>query len=206
MVDTRADVEASLHGVSGAAEVPIEVDRHREDPARVEASSSNRLTSLVERAVQNDREAFGELYGLFHAKVFRLARFHLNGSAEDAVAETFLRAWVALPRYRNTGAPFSAWLYGIARHVVADERKALRRVEPRSELPDRPTEPQEDDRLMLAMAIQRLPRLDRRLIELKFLMGLTNAEVAAALGKSVGAINAQQWRALRKLRASIGEI
>jgi RNA polymerase sigma factor (sigma-70 family) len=90
--------------------------------------------------------------------------------------------------------------------VVADERKRQRRLEPRSVLPDDPVEPRQDDRLMLAMAIERLPRHDRRLVELKFLMGLTNAEVAAALGKTVGAINAQQWRALRKLRGIIGEV
>lgn len=169
------------------------------------STSSDPVMLLVERALESDRQAFGELYRLFHGSVFRLARFYLNGAAEDAVAETFLRAWTSLPRFRNTGAPFSAWLYGIARHVVADERKALRRVEPRPHLPDRATEMPEDDRLMLAMAIERLPRLYRRLIELKFLMGLTNAEVSAALGKSVGAINALQWRAIRKLRGMIGE-
>jgi DNA-directed RNA polymerase specialized sigma24 family protein len=37
-------------------------------------------------------------------------------------------------------------------------------------------------------------------IEAKFLVGLTNAELAAALGKSTGAINALQWRGLRALQ------
>jgi RNA polymerase sigma-70 factor, ECF subfamily len=183
-------------------------------PARVPDARSQKLSAvpaadqvavLVERARQSDKDAFGQLYRLFHRSVFRLARFHLDGAAEDVVAETFLRAWTALPRYRNTRAPFVAWLYGIARHVVADERAAQRRVEPRAEVPDRPTDPDQDDRLALAMAIERLPRVHRRVIELKFLIGLTNAEVAAALGKSVGAVNTQQWRALRTLRAMMGE-
>ena len=53
---------------------------------------------------------------------------------------------MALPdTYRNTGAPFVAWLYGIARHVVADERAARRRVEPRAEPPDQSTNPGPDD-------------------------------------------------------------
>jgi RNA polymerase sigma-70 factor, ECF subfamily len=161
---------------------------------------------LVERARRNDREAFGELYRRYHGAVFRLARFHLGTGAEDIAAETFLRAWVALPRYRNTGAPFVAWLYGIARHVVADERAARRRVEPRAEPPNEATNPGsdervgQDDRLALAMAISRLPEEQRRVVELKFLIGLTNAEVAAAFGKSIGAINAMQWRALRTMR------
>jgi RNA polymerase sigma-70 factor, ECF subfamily len=184
---------------------PVGVRAARPEKPSAPVALADHVSALVERARQSDKEAFGRLYQLYHGRVFRLARFHLDGAAEDVVAETFLRAWVALPRYRNTGAPFVAWLYGIARHVVADERAAQRRVEPRAEVPDRPTDPDQDDRLALAMAIERLPRVHRRVIELKFLIGLTNAEVAAALGKSVGAINTQQWRALRSLRAMMGE-
>ncbi len=172
---------------------------------RGDTATAEPIASLVERARQSDRDAFGELYRLYHPPVFRLAQFYLGGAAEDAVAETFLRAWIALPRYRFTDAPFVAWLYGIARHVVADERADLRRVEPRSELPDRATEPPHHDRLALALAMKKLSRSDRRVIELKYLIGLTNAEVATAVGKSVGAINTQQWRALRSLRRLIGD-
>jgi DNA-directed RNA polymerase specialized sigma24 family protein len=42
-------------------------------------------------------------------------------------------------------------------------------------------------------------------VELKFLMGATNAEVAATLGKSVDAVNAKQWRALAALRKTLEE-
>jgi RNA polymerase sigma-70 factor, ECF subfamily len=192
--------------VRAAGAIPIGAVKDGKVP--VESSrplESGEVPSLVQRAQENDRDAFGELYRLFHARVFRLARFYLDSSAEDAVAETFLRAWNALPRYRDTGAPFVAWLYGIARHVVADERLRRRRIEPRPEVPDQPIDLPDDDRLALAMAIQRLPEEDRRVIELKFLIGLTNAEVAAALGKSPGAINTQQWRALRSLRRLIEE-
>jgi RNA polymerase sigma-70 factor, ECF subfamily len=157
----------------------------------------------VERAKEGDREAFGDLYRLYQPPVFRLARAHLREGAEDAVAETFLRAWKALPRYRDTGAPFLAWLYGIARHVIADEFRRRARVEPRSDLPDRGVEWAVDERLSLAEAIRRLPGEQRQVVELKFLMGATNAEVAATLGKSEGAVNAKQWRALTALRTML---
>ena len=169
------------------------------------------IPRLVERAQRNDCDAFGDLYRLYHGAVFRLARFHLGPGAEDVAAETFLRAWVALPRYRNTGAPFVAWLYGIARHVVADELASRRRVEPRAEPPDDSTNPGPDerlgqeDRLALAMAVARLPQEQRRVVELKFLIGLSNAEVAKAFGKTIGAINAMQWRAIRTLRRMLAD-
>ena len=166
------------------------------------------VPQLVEKAKRGDRDAFAELYRLHHARIFRMARLHLRDlgdGAEDAVAETFLRAWAALPRYRDTGAPFVAWLYGIARHVVLDEVARGRRVMPREELPERTWGWTVDDRLTLAQAMDRLPAGQRQVVELKFLAGMRNAEVASALGKSKGAINAMQWRALGTLREILEE-
>lgn len=168
----------------------------------------DQVSQLVEKAKRGDRDAFAELYRLHHARIFRMARLHLGDlgdGAEDAVAETFLRAWAALPRYRDTGAPFVAWLFGIARHVVLDEVARGRRVMPREELPERARGWTVDDRLTLAQAMDRLPAAQRQVIELKYLAGMRNAEVAAALGKSKGAINAMQWRALGTLREILEE-
>ena len=170
-----------------------------------DARTQDRVRDLVARAKRGDGDAFGELYRLYHAPLYRLARAHLRGGAEDAVAETFLRAWKALPGYRDTGSPFVAWLYGIARHVVIDEIRGQARVEPRAEVPGGRVEWKVDDELILAAAIGRLPDEQRQVVELKFLMGATNAEVAAALGKSVGAVNAKQWRALAALRRMLEE-
>ncbi len=171
----------------------------------VDIGTPERVSKLVQRAKQGDRDAFGELYRLYHAPLVRMARFHLGEAGEDAVAETFLRAWSGLPSYRDTGVPFVGWLYGIARHVVLDEMARRRRVEPRAELPERMKEIVVDDRLTLATAMNCLPEEQRQVLELKFLIGLTNSEVATALGKTPGAINAKQWRALEALRQILGE-
>jgi RNA polymerase sigma-70 factor (ECF subfamily) len=161
------------------------------------------VSGLVDLAKAGDRDAFGELYRRTCVPVGRLARFYLGDAAEDAVAETFVRAWAALPRYRATGAPFVSWLYGIARHVVADELAARRRVEPRGELPDTAATSEEDDRLALSEAMARLPREQRQVLELKYLVGLKNGEVARAMRKTTGAVNALQWRALRAMRGMV---
>jgi RNA polymerase sigma-70 factor, ECF subfamily len=160
---------------------------------------------LVRRAGRGDTAAFEDLYRLFYPRILRVARFHLGNGAEDAAAETFLRAWVALPRYREMGAPFTAWLYAIARHVVADQLAAGRRLQPVPEVPARRADPDQDNNLALAMAIAQLPESQRQVIELKFLVGMSNDEVAAAFGRTAGAVNALQWRALRRLRGLLGE-
>lgn len=166
------------------------------------------MAGLVGRAQLGDRDAFGALYEEYRSRIFNLARFSLPyAAAEDAVGETFTRAWAALPRYRPMGVPFVAWLYGIARHVVVDAQRMGARVEPRAEpRPDRPEAREYDlDHLTLGAALARLPDEQRVVIELKFLAGMTNEEVAAALGKSPGAVNTQQWRALGALRAILGD-
>ncbi|MDQ4026653.1 MAG: sigma-70 family RNA polymerase sigma factor [Actinomycetota bacterium] len=158
---------------------------------------------LVEAARDGDKEAFGQLYRRFHSRVFGLARFYLGDAGEDAVAETFMRAWSALPRYRTTTAPFVAWLYGIARHVVADELKSRKRTEARDQLPDDPVHPHYDERLAITEAVAKLPKQQRQIVEMKYLLGMKNAEVARALNKSIGAVNAAQWRALQTLKQSL---
>lgn len=169
----------------------------------VQTMDTQEPSRLVERARGGDRDAFGELYREHHAAVFRLARFSLPpAAAEDAVAETFLRAWAAIGRYKDTGAPFRAWLYGIAKNVVAESHRNAKRIEPRSEPPDATVrfDQRETDRLALAAAVEKLPTDQRYVIELKYLVGLGNPDVSRALGKSVGAVNALQWRALETLK------
>ncbi len=167
---------------------------------------AGRVSTLVQLARDGDRDAFGDLYVLCLPGVHRLVRFHMPAAGvDDAVSETFLRAWSALPRYRDTGAPFAAWLAGIARHVVADFHRKAGRSEPRAEVPMPPAGYEERvvDRLRTRAAVQRLPKEQRQVIELKFLVGCTNDEVAKAMGKSVGAVNALQWRALASLRQTL---
>lgn len=185
-------------------------DRNAEsDDDDTRSAERRRIPRLVQDARAGDRDSFGDLYRIHHPAVYRLARFSLPPAAvEDAVAETFLRAWAGLARYRDTGAPFAAWLHGIARHVVADVHRNAARLEVRDELPEGTSrfDHQETDRILLADAIARLAEDQRQVIELKFLVGLANPDVARAMGKSIGAVNAMQWRALANLRRIVGEI
>lgn len=176
------------------------LDRKVEDP-----DAREREHALVARAQGGDREAFEELYRTHAPAVARLVRFRLGGEDEDAVAEVFLRAWRGLGGYHETGAPFSAWLYGIARHVAIDELRTRARSEPTDAVPDREVEHMTAELLTLRGAIDALPTEQRQVIELKYLLGLTNDEVANAMGCSPGAVNAKQWRALRALAQEIGE-
>lgn len=162
--------------------------------------------ALAARARLGDRDAYALIYKRYYGPITRIAWANLPSAAvEDAVAETFARAWTALPRYRTTGVPFVAWLYAIARHVITDAHRRARREVPAADLAAPPFEGQSDDRVILSLALGQLPADQRRVIELKFYLGLTNSDVGRALGKSPGAVNTTQWRALARLRAILGE-
>jgi RNA polymerase sigma-70 factor, ECF subfamily len=185
----------------------------RRDPANISAPSTDvsagspsnvrsldPVGRLVERAKDGDKDAYGQVFRLHHDAIRRFARVHLGPDVDDAVAEVFTRAWICLPRYQPTGAPFVAWLYGIARHVVADELSRRTRTEPRAQIPETLAEWAEDDRLALTEAIAKLPEEQRQVIEMKFFMGMRNPEVAEAMDSTANAVNAKQWRALGTLR------
>lgn len=180
-----------------AASADVPVGTH------ADVRSLDPVVRLIERAKDGDKDAFGQVFRLHHDAVYRFARVHLGADVDDAVAEVFTRAWVCLPRYRATGVPFVAWLYGIARHVIADELSRRTRTEPRAELPELPREWSEDERLALAAAIAKLPPEQRRVIEMKFFLGMRNPEVAEAMDSTPNAVNARQWRALGALREEL---
>jgi RNA polymerase sigma-70 factor (ECF subfamily) len=175
------------------------ISRRSSDGKGEEPDGRARERALVARAKDGDRDAFGALYREHMPAISRLVRFRLGRDDEDAVSEVFLRAWRGLGAYRDTGVPFAGWLYGIARHVAIDTLRAAGRTEPRAELPERGVEPMTAERMTLHDAIERLPTEQRQVIELKYLVGLSNAEVADAMATSPGAINAKQWRALKAL-------
>lgn len=175
-----------------------------ESEERADVASKSGVPELVALAKAGDREAFGDLYRLYHAPIFRIVRAQLGDGADDAVAETFVRAWGSLHRYRDTGVPFVGWLYGVARNVVGDEFRRRRRVEPTDRVPEAMIDSTVDD-LSLAAAMARLPDEQRKVVELKFLVGLTNAEVGSVLGITPGAVNSKQWRALGRLKRALEE-
>lgn len=168
--------------------------------------------TLAVRAVQ-DRAAFGELYDRYAVAVYRYC-YRRTGNrelAEDATSAIFTRAFEALPAFR--GGSFPAWLFAIAHSVLANARRG--RVEeqlprPLDTLPDAPADDPSPEELMLREEarlnvmnyLRALPVDQRRVVELR-LAGLTGAEIAEALGKSVPAVKMLQLRAFKRLRRSL---
>ena len=99
-----------------------------------------------------------------------------------------------LPRFEWRGVPFAAWLYRMAANKLADYWRRQRR-EAQDPLPDVPDEHEHEElqrRVSLFQLVERLPDLQRRVIETRFVEDKSVRDVAAALDRSENAVKQLQ--------------
>jgi RNA polymerase sigma-70 factor (ECF subfamily) len=178
-----------------------------------EKAGSSALQDLVERAGSGDVDAFRELFDRYAQRVLRFAHARLgrDQDAQDAAQDVFLAAWQGLPsfRYEHAGS-FPGWIFGIARHVVAEhQRRAFRHRW--SALDDAPEgsvdfEGQVLSQRVLVEELGRLPETQREVLMLRFVAGLSSREVGAAVGKTESAVVSLQVRGLDALRRRLGRL
>ncbi len=172
---------------------------------------SNDQAELVTRAIQGDSEAFGELYLVFLDPIFRYIYLRTGDTndAEDLAEQVFLKAWQALPGYKQQGFPFSCWLYRIAHNLIVDYHRRRKSTLPwqvsPSEDPDESSPvgstslPDQDESISLAAAISNLSDEQQQVIVLRFVEGMGYEELSPILNKSEGACRMIQNRALKAL-------
>jgi RNA polymerase sigma-70 factor (ECF subfamily) len=168
----------------------------------------------VERALHGDADAWEALYLRIRPRLFAMCFRRLGNreDAEDAVAETMLRAVRAANTFRWRDAGFDAWIFRIGRNVVFD---MLRRRRRRAELPADERSPAvgtveegvvlAEEHAAVRRAMDRLPADDRELLELRLIGGLSSEEVAYVLRKRPGAVRTAQSRALGRMRTYLAE-
>jgi RNA polymerase sigma factor (sigma-70 family) len=169
-------------------------------------------------SIGTDAEAFARFYRTHVEDVERFVARRVSDPwlAADLTADVFLAVIESAARYSpDRGRPL-AWLYGIARNVVADaqrrdarERHATSRIRG-SELVDDADlaalsariDAEADSRALHA-ALARLPASERAVIELVAVDGLTPGEAARALGISQVAARVRLHRARRALQHGV---
>ena len=124
-------------------------------------------------------------------------------AAEDAVQETFLKAYRAMGQFRG-GSSSRTWLTTIAMNTCRDMRRSAwrryidRRVTP-EDLPVAATPPEEED-LELTMRVMQLPDKLREVIVLYYYQDMNSVEIAHALGLAQSTVATRLGRAREMLR------
>jgi len=173
---------------------------------------------LVERAQDGDLSAYGELVERYREVAFRTAWLITRSSAEaeDAAQDAFVKAFYALGRFRR-GEAFRPWILRIVSNEARNrrrsagrrERLALRAEQERGRGDAAPSPEAaslaREDRERLLAALERLPERDRLVVAYRYLLELTEAETAEALGVRPGTVKSRLSRALRRLRTVMEE-
>jgi RNA polymerase sigma-70 factor (ECF subfamily) len=162
---------------------------------------------LVERAAAGDLEAFAQLVRAYERRVASVLSRLLDDrrDVEEATQDVFVQAWRNLGRFRGHAQLFT-WLYRIAVNEALmrtrRKRPALQELDER--LPAAP-DPEPGLRGVLVRALSDLPFDYRAAVVLRDLEGLTNAEVADALGISVPAAKSRIHRGRMQIRDAIAQ-
>jgi RNA polymerase sigma-70 factor, ECF subfamily len=139
---------------------------------------------------------------------FRITRD--QGLAEDAAQEAFLKAFRALPAYREQQS-FAGWLRTITVRCALDMVRRRRpevtigRKEEQKFLTDRRLEKRQEDYNRLQYALSQLPALDREIVLALKADGQSVAEVAQGLAMTKTGVRVRAHRAIRKLRRILME-
>jgi RNA polymerase sigma-70 factor (ECF subfamily) len=151
------------------------------------------------------------MFAACYGPVLAFARRRLGPDlAQDVVAETFLTAWRRFDELAGEPLP---WLYRIAGHAIANQRRSrarrqrlierARRLSQVAPQPDHAEAVAETERL--AAAFDSLGERDREVLRLVSWEGLGSADAAVVLGCSVAAFKVRLHRARRRLSRSLGE-
>jgi RNA polymerase sigma factor (sigma-70 family) len=154
---------------------------------------------------QRFEAAYRELYAPLCG--YALRRVREPEDAAEVIAETFATLWRRFDRCPQ-GDELRPWLFGIARRVIANQRRGQRR---RSALSERlaanaspsPTAHPDEPPSELARAFASLRESDRELLSLVAWEGLTREELAVALGTSRAATRLRLHRARKRLRDAL---
>lgn len=158
---------------------------------------------IVERICAGDREAFGELYGIFAPLVHGIILARVpRDEVDDLAQEVFLSAYKNINSLRDRNA-VGAWLSMIARNRATEY---YRQAKPTEELPedlkgnDAPrTEAQE-----ILAAIRALPDAYRETLVLRLVEGMTGQEIAERTGLTPESVRVNLHRGMKLLRQKLG--
>jgi RNA polymerase sigma-70 factor (ECF subfamily) len=172
-------------------------------------------TDLIARARIGDVTAYESIVRRYQDVAIRTA--HLicpEADADDAVQEAFIKAFAALPRFRE-GAPLRPWLLRIVANEARNRRRSAGRrhglalrvadaADPARSVPG----PEHavmaaEQRSELLAALAALRDDDREVLGARYLLDLSEAETAETLGIPRGTVKSRTSRALGRLRDAL---
>lgn len=166
------------------------------------------LGRILQRCREGDRDAFEDIVDRYGLQLLRTARLILGDEAlaEDAIQETFLKAWQQIKSLREDDP--GPWLTRIAMNESITSYRRRHRFDRLTErfgrFQNSKPEVTSESRLDLVRALDRLPVEQRAAIALRYYQDLSVEETAAVLHIPVDTLKSRLKTALRRLRELTG--
>jgi RNA polymerase sigma-70 factor, ECF subfamily len=172
--------------------------------------SMEELQSLVNKAKTGDREAFGQIYNLYFAKIFRYAKFNINDEdeAEDICQETFVKAWKSIEKFDSERPDWSiqAFLFTIARNLIIDRSRKKKdlKINEYTQIETNENFYEDLDHKenveTVKKVLSRLEEIERQIIILRFFEEMDTKEIAGILNMKDGALRVRLHRTMEKMK------
>jgi RNA polymerase sigma-70 factor (ECF subfamily) len=169
---------------------------------------------LIEQAKEGNRSAFSSLVELHMKHAYNLAYRFVNdhSDAEDIAQEAFVRAFRGIESFKGN-SKFGTWIYRIVvnlslNHIKRKNRNGERELSISDSGEEEMTTHTDtlyrvDTRMHVERALHRLPTIQRMVVILRHVEGLSTKEVSEILNCSEGTVKTHLHRALRKMRTML---
>jgi RNA polymerase sigma-70 factor (ECF subfamily) len=190
------------------------IDAQPADPSATDRSQVAERSLVLHAARQGDVRAFATLVDMFYARCLRFALHMLTSrpDAEEAVQDTFVRVYRALPKFRE-GSAFEPWLFRIlANRCYTAGARARRHAQflEYGDVPERSAGAAYDTRLgwreEIDLALRALPREQREAFLLHHVEELSYDEMSVVTGARVSALKMRVKRACDAMRLRLEEV
>ena len=172
--------------------------------SRISAANNDHERALLDLVVSQDRDAFGELFELYHPRLFKFIYrlTHSHTISDELVNDIMLLVWNKAGTFRGT-SKVSTWIFGIAyrqsmRRLSRDKSKLFQSIDTVDlVVDDRATKDIEN---WVRQGLDALPAAQQITAMLVFYLGLSYAEVSEVTNCPVSTVKTRMFHARRKLK------
>lgn len=174
-------------------------------------------SALIERVANADREAFRELYALYHKRLFAylLKLLSARETVEEVFNDVMFEIWRQAGNFRRE-AKVATWIFGIAHHKAMNALRSRGKtifveLEEAGEAQAETDDPQavaerSDVGQKIRAALKRLSVEHRAVVELTFYHGFSYAEIAQIVNCPLNTVKTRMFHARRQLRELLSKM
>lgn len=167
---------------------------------------SSNVENLVIKSKKGDTAAFGDLYEIYSADMFRFAYYYTGSKAvaEDCVSEAVLLAFRKIGELKNVSS-FKSWLFRILRNCCAASfRKNAREFAAEDVYSGvHSFDGESNEKISLRSALLKLSEDERELVILHYCVGYTSREISLMLSLNENTVRSKISRSTDKLKKDL---